>query len=236
MHRRRGARSRRAKGRLDRSGSRQRAPIVVGSTRSSGGATRQYDPPDDPREYIHRVGRTARAGAAGRALLFLLPSELNFLRYLRDARVPLNEYEFPRAKLANVQAQLERLVERNYYLHRSARDAYRSYIQAYVVCLFVCWLFKSVWFVALTATCWRSYASHALRDSFDVTQLDLLGVARSFGFATPPLVPLTIDRAKKVEARRGGGGGKGRHDLEAVKRRRYEEVKKVASLKTQFSR
>ena len=34
----------------------------------------QYDPPDDPREYIHRVGRTARGeNGRGRALLFLLP-------------------------------------------------------------------------------------------------------------------------------------------------------------------
>lgn len=34
----------------------------------------QYDPPDDPKEYIHRVGRTARGEkGAGRALLFLLP-------------------------------------------------------------------------------------------------------------------------------------------------------------------
>jgi hypothetical protein len=39
--------------------------------------------------------------------------------------VPLNEYEFPTSKLANVQSQLERLVEKNYYLHQGARDAYR---------------------------------------------------------------------------------------------------------------
>jgi ATP-dependent RNA helicase DDX18/HAS1 len=32
--------------------------------------------------------------------------------------VPLNEYEFPASKLANVQAQLERLVSKNYYLHQ----------------------------------------------------------------------------------------------------------------------
>ena len=31
----------------------------------------QYDPPDDPKEYIHRVGRTARGtDGRGRALLF----------------------------------------------------------------------------------------------------------------------------------------------------------------------
>ena len=39
--------------------------------------------------------------------------------------MPLNEYEFPSNKIANVQSQLEKLVEKNYYLHQSARDAYR---------------------------------------------------------------------------------------------------------------
>lgn len=39
----------------------------------------------------------------GRALLILTPEELGYLKYLEDARVPLNEYEFPKEKLANVQ-------------------------------------------------------------------------------------------------------------------------------------
>jgi superfamily II DNA/RNA helicase len=48
----------------------------------------QYDPPDDPKEYIHRVGRTARGRSGkGRALLLLLPEELGFLSYLQ-ARSP----------------------------------------------------------------------------------------------------------------------------------------------------
>ena len=46
--------------------------------------------------------------AAGKALLFLLPSELGFLRYLKESKVPLNEYEFPKSKVANVQSQLEK--------------------------------------------------------------------------------------------------------------------------------
>jgi ATP-dependent RNA helicase DDX18/HAS1 len=66
----------------------------------------QYDPPDDPKEYIHRVGRTARgASGKGRALLFLLPTELGFLKYLGAAKVSMNEYEFPDEKLANVQVR-----------------------------------------------------------------------------------------------------------------------------------
>jgi ATP-dependent RNA helicase DDX18/HAS1 len=68
----------------------------------------QFDPPDDPREYIHRVGRTARAGGRGKALLFLLPSELGFLKYLKQAKVPLNEFEFPTSKIANVQSQVKK--------------------------------------------------------------------------------------------------------------------------------
>lgn len=68
----------------------------------------QYDPPDDPRDYIHRVGRTARAGKVGKSLLFLLESELGFLRYLKEAKVPLNEYTFPVDRIANVQTQVNR--------------------------------------------------------------------------------------------------------------------------------
>lgn len=66
----------------------------------------QFDPPDDPRDYIHRVGRTARAGKVGKSLLFLLESELGFLRYLKEAKVPLNEFSFPADKIANVQSQV----------------------------------------------------------------------------------------------------------------------------------
>ena len=44
----------------------------------------------------------------------------------QKARVPLNEFEFPASKLAKVQSQLEHLVGKNYYLHQSAREAYRG--------------------------------------------------------------------------------------------------------------
>lgn len=67
----------------------------------------QYDPPDDPREYIHRVGRTARgSGTSGHALLMLRPEELGFLRYLKAAKVPLNEFEFSWQKIADIQQQV----------------------------------------------------------------------------------------------------------------------------------
>jgi ATP-dependent RNA helicase RhlE len=34
-----------------------------------------YDLPNDPEDYIHRIGRTARAGAVGKALSFVIPEE-----------------------------------------------------------------------------------------------------------------------------------------------------------------
>merc|ERR1712165_378578 len=118
----------------------------------------QYDPPDEPKEYIHRVGRTARgAEGVGKALLFLMPEELGFLQYLRQAGVPVAEYNFPLSKLANIQSQLERVIEKNYHLHRSSRDAYRSYMHA--------------------------YAAHSHKDCFDVHKLDLAQVAKAFGFS-----------------------------------------------------
>jgi len=148
----------------------------------------QFDPPDEPREYIHRVGRTARGdNGKGRALIVLLPEELRFLKYLKQAKVPLNEYELPIAKLSNVQAQLEKLVEKNYHLNMSARDAYRSYLQA--------------------------YASHSLKDVFNVNTLDLQLVAKAVGLQVPPRVQLNFSasmRGDKKQRKKGGGkGGKG---------------------------
>jgi ATP-dependent RNA helicase DDX18/HAS1 len=71
----------------------------------------QYDPPDDPKEYIHRVGRTARGeGGRGHALLILRPEELGFLRYLKQARIPLNEFEFSWNKIADIQLQVSAII------------------------------------------------------------------------------------------------------------------------------
>ncbi|GAV48911.1 hypothetical protein ZYGR_0N03160 [Zygosaccharomyces rouxii] len=133
----------------------------------------QFDPPDDPRDYIHRVGRTARgAKGKGKSLMFLTPNELGFLRYLKAAKVPLNEYEFPTNKIANVQSQLEKLIRSNYYLHQTAKDGYRAYLQA--------------------------YASHSLKTVYQIDKLDLAKVAKSYGFPVPPKVNITIGASGKT--------------------------------------
>lgn len=48
----------------------------------------QYDPPDEPREYIHRVGRTARGqDGKGHALLILRPGKGDSLLNLKEGRI-----------------------------------------------------------------------------------------------------------------------------------------------------
>ncbi|KAL3018170.1 hypothetical protein AAZX31_05G014400 [Glycine max] len=132
----------------------------------------QYDPPDEPKEYIHRVGRTARGeGGKGNALLFLIPEELQFLRYLKAAKVPVKEYAYDEKKVANVQSHLENLVVNNFYLNKMAKEAYRSYILA--------------------------YNSHSMKDIFNVHRLDLQAVASSFSFSNPPNVSLNINSSKQ---------------------------------------
>ncbi len=52
----------------------------------------QADAPEDAAMYIHRVGRTARYNANGRALLLLMPQEEEkVVRVLRDANIPLTK-------------------------------------------------------------------------------------------------------------------------------------------------
>ncbi|KAF5299250.1 hypothetical protein FQA39_LY02423 [Lamprigera yunnana] len=82
----------------------------------------QFDRPDDPKEYIHRVWRTARGeGGSGHAFLLLRPEELGFLRYLKQAKVPLNEFEFSWNKISDIQLQLKKLMSKTKQLSHGIR-------------------------------------------------------------------------------------------------------------------
>lgn len=75
---------------------------------------------------------------------------------------------------------------------QSAKDGYRAYLQA--------------------------YASHSLRSVFDVHKLDLVKVAKGFGFSTPPRIDIQLgsslsrDKKQQQQGRRNYGSqpnGKG---------------------------
>jgi len=61
-----------------------------------------YDVPTDPESYVHRIGRTGRAGRKGEAILFITPRERGLLRAIeRSTRQPVTMLELPTIQAVN---------------------------------------------------------------------------------------------------------------------------------------
>ena len=71
-----------------------------------------YDMPFDSEAYVHRIGRTGRAGRTGEAVLFMTPRERRFIRNLERATgQPIEMMEVPGNTAIN-QGRLDRLRKR----------------------------------------------------------------------------------------------------------------------------
>ncbi|PJK14386.1 ATP-dependent RNA helicase [Lysobacteraceae bacterium NML07-0707] len=63
-----------------------------------------YDIPYDTESYVHRIGRTGRAGRKGEAILFVTPRERGMLRAIeRATRQPIEPMQLPSAQDVNQQ-------------------------------------------------------------------------------------------------------------------------------------
>ncbi|XP_058079357.1 DEAD-box ATP-dependent RNA helicase 17 isoform X1 [Magnolia sinica] len=161
----------------------------------------QYDSPGEATEYVHRVGRTARLGEKGDALLFLQPVETDYLQDLQKHRVSLKE--FPLLKVfdsfslydqkhhnkkllslemhpwvLSLQKALESFISSEMKLKNLAKKAFRSWV--------------------------RAYTAHRgeLKRIFVVKKLHLGHVARSFGLKEQPsLVGRSFHTQKKKRKR-----------------------------------
>lgn len=61
-----------------------------------------YDAPNNSESYVHRIGRTGRAGRTGTAIIFISPRERYILRNIeRATRQPIEELETPSIKKIN---------------------------------------------------------------------------------------------------------------------------------------
>ena len=134
----------------------------------------QYEPPDDVTEFYKRRGRVVgHVGSSTEALLLLRPEEKGFFSRLRKANVPFKEVSLPISSLLKIENEVEPSVKSMYFLHKSSRDGYMAFIKA--------------------------YASHHLTSIFDVKTLNLVKVAKSFGFAIPPYVDFDVHYRQAVK-------------------------------------
>lgn len=63
-----------------------------------------YDIPYDSQTYVHRIGRTGRAGRNGEAILFVAPRERNMLRIIeRATKQPIEQMQLPSVADVNEQ-------------------------------------------------------------------------------------------------------------------------------------
>ncbi|RHZ13035.1 hypothetical protein DYB37_010214 [Aphanomyces astaci] len=143
----------------------------------------QYDPPTETRDYVHRVGRTARSGAVGNSLLFLLPSESAYCDHLKTHGLnltalsleatlarsaykgefkPSSKKEVHEVVVHELQYLFEQTVLANTELFDMACQAFQSFV--------------------------RSYATHSTdtRQYFHVRSLHFGHVAKSFALREPP--------------------------------------------------
>lgn len=158
----------------------------------------QYDPPLDPTEYVHRIGRTARAGNVGNSLIFLSPEESGFVRYLTKFGIHMEKYPMPES-LPKIQEKLEHVLQLDPIVAKSAVYAYRAHVGA--------------------------YQSHILKETFDVGRLDLDGLATAFALTQAPHVSLPKSAAEETKKEYVKGKLKSLNNRTKEAVRSYEQLK-----------
>uniref|UniRef100_A0A183SVN0 ATP-dependent RNA helicase n=1 Tax=Schistocephalus solidus TaxID=70667 RepID=A0A183SVN0_SCHSO len=140
----------------------------------------QYDCPKQLDDYIHRVGRTARAERIGRAITFLLPSETKLVDLLAQRNVTLKQQQIPESRIKPVLSnRAPLLLASQPELATSARSAFTAYLRDY------CFTRK------------QSNASNKTPDMslvFQPAELPIAKFAASLGLAVTPEIPKILQQ------------------------------------------
>ena len=128
----------------------------------------QFDPPQDPKSFSHRCGRTARSGKNGSALVFLGPKEDTYIEFLKIRKVPMQEW-ISNSVIA-LETDSEQLFSEIVKINKSDREIYEKSIKA-----FVSWI--------------RYYNEHQANFIFNLKNVELGQVARAFGLFKLPKMP-----------------------------------------------
>ncbi|CAA7259769.1 unnamed protein product [Cyclocybe aegerita] len=138
----------------------------------------QFDPPTDTKTFSHRCGRTARAGRNGTAWVLLSGREIEFRDFLNVRKIPLKEWPYSQASqnsLDDCETQLEDPEVEEYFNRirtklKSDRALHDLSVKAFVS------------FV-------KAYSKHEASYIFRVKDLDLIGLAKSYGLLRLPKMP-----------------------------------------------
>ncbi|KDN40792.1 DEAD-domain-containing protein, partial [Tilletiaria anomala UBC 951] len=156
----------------------------------------QYDPPTDPSSFNHRIGRTARAGRKGRAIVLLHQGrEEEYADFLRVRKVPLQEYPYLLCNAASNSGiapgtEPEGLDQEARKLEATLRKTVMTDRQLFDL--------GALAFVSYV----RAYGKHEAAYIFRTKELSLEGVARSFALLRLPRMP-----ERKANATGGTDGG-----------------------------
>lgn len=93
----------------------------------------QYDTPSSAANFVHRCGRTARAEKPGNALVFLMPNELEYVKYLdHSQKTPLQEAPVVvDPQFESSRERLKQLAQQDREILEGGTRAFVSFIQAY---------------------------------------------------------------------------------------------------------
>lgn len=123
----------------------------------------QVDCPEDADTYIHRVGRTARYERAGRAVLFLDPSEEEgFVSRLQHRKIPIQKTNVRAGRQEDIQGKLQNMCFQDPELKYLGQKAFASFA--------------------------RSVFVQKDKEVFDINQYDLEAFAASLGLPGAPKI------------------------------------------------
>lgn len=161
----------------------------------------QLDCPEDADTYIHRVGRTARYGKIGRAVLFLDPSEEEgMLKRLEHKKVPIQKIKIRPNKTQDIKNQLQNMCFQDPELKYLGQKAFVSYA--------------------------KSIFLQKDKEIFNINEIDLEGYASSMGLPGAPKIKFQKGNdAKNVKNAPRGVIESSDEDSESEKKPKKEEVR-----------
>jgi ATP-dependent RNA helicase DDX31/DBP7 len=157
----------------------------------------QADPPQQTDEYLHRVGRTARIGNDGNALLFLAPNETQYIEHLRSKCA--DEVHFAKTSQKGLIAECQRFNPEQVSKLRDFPQFLNSHFAQQVAAdEEVDIMARKAFLSSLRA--YRTFQGADLREIFNVKDLHGGHLAAAFGLTDcPKTIAISMQQRKKED-------------------------------------